>query len=853
MKMNTALGFFFTGTALIFLHNENQTSGKKIIAQSSALIVIILGGLSLLQYILNINLGIDQIFIKDAGTAAVFDPGRMSVPTALNFCLFGCSFLFYSRNVLRLTIQILVVIVIAISVFALLGYIFNLKELFTLGPATTIALHTSVTFLVASFGFLFTGIIITTRFVIRAGLVFAFTLSILIGSVSYFNNIKQDEAYKWVEHTLQVEETLHQFNTDMTRVQTSERGYALTGDKRYLNNFYDRIELVKIDVNQLTRLISDNRIQQQKLEELKPKVEENLNHLKYVVSQKQKGIETNVIGALKSYKGELIMEEIIRITSQMEGVESGFLNIRRSKSEAASDNTKSVILFGGVLSTMLLVFVFYFLVIENIRRTRAEKIVQESEEKFRNVFENSSTGMSFITLEGKLNGNKEFANMLGYTIEEMKDTNWKGFTHPDDIKQSEKIVASLIAGEQKSGRLQKRYLGKNGDIVWVDISIFLQKDENKNPLYFISTISNITELKTAEQALIEKTEELDRYFSHSLDLLCIADLNGNFRRLNKAWEFTLGYKLEDLEGKSFLEFVHPDDLNSTLAAMADLSKNIEVLNFTNRYRHKDGSYRWIEWKSFPSGHLIYASARDITERIRIDKELTDANRRLQSTNKELEAFSYSVSHDLRAPLRHINGFIELLRKKIIETADESVKRYLDIISKASKKLGTLIDELLAYSRAGRVKIMPKEVNLNELVKEVITELKPQTENRKIVWRIEQLPKVQADYNLIKLVYQNLISNAIKFTRKKEKAIIEITAKQENGKHFLKVKDNGAGFDMTFSDRLFGVFQRLHGEEEFEGSGIGLANVQRIVNMHRGEIRAEGKVNEGAEFVFSIPI
>lgn len=853
MKINTALGFFFTGASLIAIRNGNQKSTGKIAAEAFALIVVIIGGLSLLEYIININTGIDQLIVNDVGTAATSDPGRMSVPTAVNFLVLGTAFIFYSRNLFKTVVQILIVITITISLFAMVGYILNLKELFTLGPPTSIALHTSITFLIASLGFLFSRDIISSKFTIRAGLTIALTLSILIVGVSYLNSVKHDEAFQWFEHTLKVQEILQEFNTDITGVQTSERGFALTGDTQYLNDFHNKIELVERDLVGLTQLTSDNPMHQQKLGMLKPLVEENLKQLNYVVNLKQKGMNADVIKELMNYNGEHIMEKIRVITSGMGDEENKLLHIRTEKAMAISSNTKSVMLLGGIFSTVLLVIVFSFLLIENIRRTNAEKEIRESEEKFRNIFENSPTGKLLLMVDGGQKVNRVFCNIVGYSEEELGKLDLNKITYPDDIEESERVMSSLLNNEKVYERYQKRYIHKSGRIVWTDVGIFLQRDENNKPLYFINSISDITEQKAAENALIEKTEELDKYFTYTLDLLCIADTDGNFRRLNNAWESTLGYKLQDLEGKPFLDFVHPDDLDATLAAMADLSKGNEVLSFTNRYLHKDGSYRFIEWRSFPAGDLIYASARDITERRKAEEEIHQINIQLEVTNQELEAFAYSVSHDLRAPLRHIDGFIELLKKKIISTADDSVKRYLNIISDSSKRLGALIDELLSYSRTGRTKVTFKEVDLNEVIKEVLTELKPQTKNRQVKWKIETMPKISADYDLIKLVYQNLVSNSIKFTGHKETAIIELTCRREKGRHIFIVKDNGAGFDMAYSDRLFGVFQRLHGKDEFEGNGIGLANVRKIIHMHNGEIRAEGKVNEGAEFTFWLPV
>lgn len=371
---------------------------------------------------------------------------------------------------------------------------------------------------------------------------------------------------------------------------------------------------------------------------------------------------------------------------------------------------------------------------------------------------------------------------------------------------------------------------------------------------------NATSLNRADEerrqsigALKAKTEELDRYFTSSLDLLCIADTDGYFRRLNPQWEKTLGYTLAELEGKRFLDFVHPDDLQATLAAVETLSDAKEVLNFVNRYRCKDGTYRWIEWRSYPIGNVIYAAARDISERKRIEDTLRDLNQRLEATNKELEAFSYSVSHDLRAPLRHIDGFADLLLKKAATHLDEQAKQYLATIAHSAKHMGQLIDDLLMFSRMGRAELRTSTVDMGMMVREVIQSLAHETKERNIRWIIHPLPLATADPSMIRLVWQNLLGNAIKYTRPRQQAIIEVGALEEGDVQTFFVRDNGVGFDMNYSHKLFGVFQRLHKAEEFEGTGIGLANVQRIVARHGGTTRAEGAVGKGAAFYFSLPV
>jgi PAS domain S-box-containing protein len=257
---------------------------------------------------------------------------------------------------------------------------------------------------------------------------------------------------------------------------------------------------------------------------------------------------------------------------------------------------------------------------------------------------------------------------------------------------------------------------------------------------------------------------------------------------------------------------------------------------------------------------ILETNNDITQRKRGEQEVRQLNQELgkrstelEATNKELEAFAYSISHDLRAPLRHMVGYTELLQKSASSLLDDKCRRYMMMISESSKRMGTLIDDLLAFSRIGRAETRDTLVSLEQLVREVQNEVWQETEGRNMTWKIAPLPDLYGDRSMLKLALVNLVSNAVKFTRTHPQPEIEIgCTEKRNDRVVVFVKDNGVGFDMKYVNKLFGVFQRLHRTEEFEGTGIGLATVQRIIHRHGGRVWAEGQVGSGATFYFSLP-
>ncbi len=376
--------------------------------------------------------------------------------------------------------------------------------------------------------------------------------------------------------------------------------------------------------------------------------------------------------------------------------------------------------------------------------------------------------------------------------------------------------------------------------------------------------NNFKKRKAAEIELAASKQLLQSIIDNTSILVFVRDINGRFLMLNKKCAEVMGGTIAAIVDRRDVDLLPEDyvkQYHDTDAKVIATEKPVEAEELA-LVDGKERTFLSVKFPLFDENGKIYAiggMSTDITDRKKSEEKILELNTaleanvfRLNNINRELEAFTYSVSHDLRAPLRAINGFASLLLSRNKERMDEECSRITQIIKENSQQMGQLIDDLLAFSRIGRYKPKLQEIDMRELADMVLQQLTHEYPQHKIALDVKSLEPITCDPALIKQVWVNLISNALKYSSHREAQHIEIGSRKNNMEIVYYVKDNGAGFDMRYYDKLFGIFQRLHSNNDFEGTGVGLAIVHRIVKRHSGRVWAESKIDEGATFYFSLP-
>jgi PAS domain S-box-containing protein len=511
-------------------------------------------------------------------------------------------------------------------------------------------------------------------------------------------------------------------------------------------------------------------------------------------------------------------------------------------------------------------------------------------------------GLILNTLDGKITFvNPAFEKMTGYEKDELVGRDLadllQELVKPEDLGKTMEAVGTALEGKVPIST-SHTLVSKNGREVPITFTVSFIRDTKGQPFSVIVAFNDITDLKRAET-------ERKRLFNFSIDMLCIAGFDGSFKQLNPAWSKALGWTEEELMSKAWLEFVHPEDRQTTISVGEQLISGKPVLSFENRYLCKDGSYLWISWNSFPlpEEELIFAVARDITERKRAEEIMKRQTRELARSNAELGQFAYVASHDLQEPLRIITSYLQLLERRYKESLDSEGEKFIARAVDSAGRMRTLINDLLAYCRVGTQGKPFESTNCESTIGDILADLEVAVKESGAVVTLDPLPTVWADPMQLTQLFQNLLSNAIKF-RGDDPPRIHISAEAiekstilhpvesptggppkaefhrgtpqslpsglealwagsggvsrsgpeaaiEKGWLF-SVSDNGIGIEPEYANRIFGVFQRLHTRSKYPGTGIGLAICQKVVQRHGGEIWVDSEPGKGSMFYFTIP-
>ncbi len=717
---------------------------------------------------------------------------------------------------------------------------------------------------------------------------------ILVGGLSYRTTRELIRALDQVAHTLEVIGALEATLAAVAETETAQRGYLLAGSEEYLNQYQNIARQADEQLVELRRLTADNPSQQDRLRELEGLVAQRMYSLDERVAIRQRqGLEAAANSVAQS-RGKAVMEEIRGLIGSLRSAEQQLLARRQEASRASSRRSLGIIVGSSALACLVGVLAIMVIQRDLGRRERAEAALRENQGLLQSILDHTPAAVFLKDPDGRyLFVNHRFAELAGRASGEIAGTtDFDLFPH--DLAQAARENDKKVLAAGGPLQFEETVLCADGPHTHLAAKFPLRDSAGK--IYATGGVStDITDRKRVEQihlqfrALFESLPGLYLVLTPDLKIVAVSD----------AYLKATMTRREEILGRHLFDVFPDNPADPAATGVANLRASLErVLQGAapdtmaiQKYdvRRPDGAFEERFWSPVNSpvigadGKLEYIVHRveDVTDFIRrkhqadggkaeaglqtrleqmeaevfrSSQQVQAVNQKLVAANQELEAFSYSVSHDLRAPLRHINGFVELLNKQGREKLDERGQRYLKIIGDAARQMGELIDDLLVFSRMSRAELRYQNVDVTGLAHEAAAAFATEIAGRNVIWTISSLPHVQADQAMLRQVLVNLVGNAIKYTRPRDPARIEIGCKENsgNGEFEFFVRDNGVGFDMEYVDKLFGVFQRLHRPEEFEGTGIGLANVRRIIHRHGGRTWAEGKVDGGATVYFTLP-
>jgi PAS domain S-box-containing protein len=668
----------------------------------------------------------------------------------------------------------------------------------------------------------------------------ALCILLMIGGLSYQRFLQEDSDQKWVAHT---QEVLEQLDAGLAA------SIQLNDDGTYPESARSAASELQSHVAEIKTLTADNPRQQASQGRLAQLVNARVELLATL------GPQTNPATAEETRRQ--LMTQIRNVLLEMRTEEERLLRVRLQRATGRARQMQAILGVGYAISLLLFAGTVYSILREIEKRKRTEERLLRTQEQYRLLFDSNPIPVWVFDTEtlSILDVNAIAIGSYGYSREEFLGLKITDIRPKEDVPALMRTLSNRREPLQDSGPWKHRK--KSGELIDVQITSYPLTFRGKDARLVVA--ADVTEQKKAIDALRQSEEMFRLIVSNIKDYaIIVLDPEGQVISWNGGAQRIKGYLTAEIVGQHFSVFYPPEDL---IAGKPDseLQSAKEMGRFEEegwRVR-KDGSRFWANVVVTPltdeTGRLhgFVKITRDITERKRAEQEILRRSQELEIANKELETFSYSVSHDLRAPLRGIEGFSQALQEDYEQQLDDTARDYLRRIRAATHRMGELIDDLLNLARVTRAEIHRESVDLSRLANEVAQELRSSDPQRSVALKIAEGMKADGDTRLVRVALQNLIGNAWKFTSKREQAEIEFGEKTANGNRAYFVRDNGAGFDPSYASRLFGPFQRLHAASEFPGTGIGLATVQRIVHRHGGAVWAEGLVNRGATIYFTL--
>lgn len=548
-----------------------------------------------------------------------------------------------------------------------------------------------------------------------------------------------------------------------------------------------------------------------------------------------------------------VYENVYRVI----GINNGKLRWLRSKGRVTFDEQGNAVRFTGIIHDIT-------------SEKLAEEQILQSEQRFRITFENAAVGIAHVDLNGTwLMVNDRLCEIVGYSREELLTATFQDITYPDDLEADLHLMYQLLDGKIDTYSMEKRYIRKEGSIVWINLTVALARNSEGKPDYFISIVQDISDRKKAEAAL-KQSEEQFRMLANSIqNLAWMADSEGWIFWYNHRWYEYTGTTLEEMQGWGWQKVHHPDHVHRVLAFVENAWIKGEPFELTFPLRRHDGEYRWFLARAYPVKNTEGKVERWIGTNTDIDEQkaaeetleklIALRTNELERSNDDLQQFAHVVSHDLKEPVRKIQIFGNILNKKFRTGLGDEGLMYLEKIEKAARRIGEMIDGVLLYSSVSATQQTNEKINLTEVFNQIVSDLELLIKEKNAVISFYTLPVITGSPILIYQLFYNLINNSLKFSKKDENTEIFISytrqKNQSQNREYIRIEiqDNGIGFEQSEATKIFQTFFRLNSKDNYEGTGLGLALCKKIVERHGGTITAKGEEGIGATFIVTLPV